>query len=170
MESGRFRDFVRFFEAALALSFNQVQQKLLQFINPVCGYTKEEIADWVRRRDPMTHADGKKTDFIFLDADVRELTMRMEQAALDVLFNKETWHNPSRKRRQFWDLTASTTSIKGDLMIQQGSELSVQFQLYDHFGVFPMDLQSVIKTPPESWWFKFEDVNPEKHFIIQVMK
>ncbi|MEJ2671493.1 MAG: hypothetical protein P8168_04670 [Deltaproteobacteria bacterium] len=169
MQSGRFHDFVRFFEAAFALSFNQVQKKLLQFLNPVYGYTKEEIADWVRMRHPLTHADGKKTDFIFLDTDVRQLTWRMEQAALDVLFNKGKWHDPSRTRRQVWVPIAATTSAKGDLMIRQGSELSTKFQLLDDFGVFPMDLQSVIQTPPESWWFKFENVNPEEQ-TNQVMK
>jgi hypothetical protein len=115
-------------------------------------------------RDPMTHADGKKTDFIFLDADVRNLSWRMEQAALDVLFNKQTWHDPSKPRRELWVPIAATTSAKGDITVQQGSALSMKFQLFDGFGVFPMDLQAFISATPESWWFKFENTNPEGQF------
>jgi hypothetical protein len=169
MASGRFHDFVRFFESAFSLNFRQIQKKLMQFLNPVYGYTRQEIADWVSMRDPMTHADGKKTDFILLDTDVRNLTWRMEQASLDVLFNKETWHDPSRSRREIWVPSAATTSAKGDLMIQQGSALALKFQLFDDFGVFPMDLQAVLKTPPESWWFKFENINTEEQ-SNQIMK
>lgn len=161
MESGRYRDFVRFFEAAFSRSFSEIQKKLLQFLNPIFGYTSQEISEWIRMRHPLTHGDGKKTNFILLDSDVRKLTWRMEQAALDVLFNKEIWHDPSKTRRELWIPIAATTSNKGDLMIRQGSELSLKFQLFDDFGIFPMDLQAVLSSPPESWWFKFEKTNPE---------
>ena len=33
-ESGRYNEYVRFFEAAFALQFSQIQKKLMQFLNP----------------------------------------------------------------------------------------------------------------------------------------
>lgn len=155
-ESGRYHEYVRFFEAAFALQFSQFPKKLLQFLNPVYKYTRQEIDSWVNMRDPMTHANGKKSDYILTNTDVRRVTQRMEQAALDVLFNKEKWRDRSKSRRNLWILIASTTSPKGGLIIRQGSELSVKFQLFDDFDIFPMDLNAIIQTPPENWWFKFE--------------
>ncbi|HHL39805.1 MAG TPA: hypothetical protein ENJ37_04815 [Deltaproteobacteria bacterium] len=161
-ESGRYREYVRFFEAAFALQFSQLQKKLLQFLNPAYKYTRQEIDNWANMRDPMTHADGKKSDYILTETDVMKVTQRMEQAALDVLFNKEKWHDRSRSRRNLWAPIAATTSPTGDLIIRQGSKLSVKGQLFDEFGVFPMDLNAIIQTPPENWWFKFETKSKEE--------
>lgn len=155
-EAGRFHEFVRFFEAAFALPFSQLDKKLAQFLNSAYGYTRSEINGWVRMRDPMTHADGKKADRIMVDADVRRVTHRMEQAALDVLFNKETWRDRSRSRRTLWRPIAATTSPEGGLILREGSTPSLTFQLFDEFGVFPLDLHAVLVKPPDSWWYRFE--------------
>jgi hypothetical protein len=160
-ESGRYREFVRFFESAFALPFSQIEKKLVQFLNPVFGYTRREIAEWIQMRHPLTHADGKKTDYILVDADFRKISHRMEQAALDVLFNKVDWHNSSRSRRNLWIPIAATTSCEGNSLMRQGSQLTSKFQFLDDFNIFPMDLEAFIQTPPDSWWCKFGGMDPE---------
>ena len=90
---------MRLFESGFALEFSQMAKKLTQFLNPAFGYTRSEIASWIEMRDPLTHADGKRSDLILLDSDVRKVTQRMEQAAYDVLFNKQMWRDRSRSRR-----------------------------------------------------------------------
>lgn len=157
LESGRFREYVRLFEAGFAMQFSQMGKKLTQFLNPGFGYTRNEVDAWIKIRDPLTHADGKQSDLILLDSDVRKVTQRMEQAAYDVLFNKERWHDPSRVRRNLWVPPAATTSIGGNLIIRQGSDPSLKLQLFDEFGIFPMDLQCVLTPPPATWWYKFPD-------------
>jgi len=151
--AGKYREFVRLFEAAFTSSFDQLEKKLCQFLRPVFGYSRREIQDWVELRDPITHADGKKSDMIALDADVRRVTQRMEQATLDVLFNKAEWHKMSKTRRELWKPIAYTTSKTGGGNILQGSELSIQCQIFDDFEVFPVD-NTVVTTHPESWWLR----------------
>ncbi|MGR3319687.1 MAG: hypothetical protein ACUZ8O_14565 [Candidatus Anammoxibacter sp.] len=156
---GKFHEYVRLFESAFALQFSQLQKKLLQFLNPVYGYTGGEIKAWTLIRDPLTHADGKKTNEIFLDSDARKYTQRMEQAAYDVLFNKKIWHDRSRERRQVWSPIAATTSATGGFVVKQGSEPTFTFQLFDEFGIFPMHLNAVINDPPQNWWYKMGEQN-----------
>lgn len=159
LSAGKFHEYVRTFEYAFALQFSQVKKKLLQFLNPVYGYTPEEIMSWISVRDPLTHADGKKSNEIFLDSDTRKYTQRMEQAAYDVLFNKKKWHDRSSERRQVWSPIAATTSPTGSLVIKQGSEPKFMFQLFDEFGVFPKNLNAIINDPPNNWWCKMGDHN-----------
>lgn len=155
LSAGKFHEYVRVFESAFALPFTQLTKKLLQFLRPVYGYTGDEIGSWVAMRDPLTHADGKKSGHIFLDADVRKVIRRMEQAAYDVLFNKAIWHDRSKTRRDVWKPVAATTSPAGDLVVKQYSTPVITAQLFDEFGVFPMDLSCVMEDPPGDWWFKF---------------
>jgi hypothetical protein len=158
LSAGKFHEYVRLFESAFALQFSQLAKKLNQFLYPRYGYTTEEIKEWTTIRDPLTHADGKKSSEIYLDSDVQKYIQRIEQAAYDVLFNKKDWHKNSRERRDIWKPIAATTSSSGDLVIVQGSEPTLQFQMFDEFGVYPFDLNAVITKPPEEWWYKM--VNP----------
>lgn len=161
LEAGKFHEYIRLFEYAFALQFSQIQRKLLQFLDPVYGYTAEEIKAWISIRDPLTHADGKKTQEILLDSDVRPYTKRMEQAAYDVLFNKNNWHNRSRERRNVWKPKAITSSPTGDMIIERGSELKLVGQLFDEFDVYPVNLGAVIKDLPHGWWSKMDYQNSE---------
>ena len=156
LSAGKFHEYVRLFESAFALQFSQLTKKLRQFLNPVYGYTTDEIASWSSIRDPLTHADGKKSNFIFLDADARQYTQRMEQAAYDVLFNKLKWHDRSSERRQVWTPIAATTSADGNIIVKQGSAPKISMQVIDEFGIFPKDLNAILTAPPDDWWAKFE--------------
>lgn len=155
LESGRFREYVRIFEAAFAIQFSQTSRKLQQFLNPDFGYTRAEIDLWIEMRDPLTHADGRLSSRILFDADVRKVTQRMQQAAYDVLFNKAIWHEKSKGRRVLWIPTAGTSSASVDIFVQQGAAVTFRSQVFDEFGVFPMDLQCVLNPPPAEWWCKF---------------
>ena len=155
LSAGKFHEYVRLFESAFALQFSQLTKKLRQFLNPVYGYTADEIASWSSIRDPLTHADGKKSNFIYLDADARQYTQRMEQAAYDVLFNKLKWHDRSSERRQIWTPIAATTSDDGDIVVKQGSAPKLSMQNIDEFGIFPKDLNAILTALPKEWWAKF---------------
>ncbi|MES9943410.1 MAG: hypothetical protein ABW080_00445 [Candidatus Thiodiazotropha sp.] len=157
LAAGKFHEYVRLFEYAFAMQFSQLQKKLLQFLNPVYGYTSDEIKSWTQIRDPLTHADGKKSNEIYLDSDARKVVQRMEQAAYDVLFNKKIWHDKSRERRDVWSPIAATTNNAHDLIIKQGSEPSILFQVLDEFGVFPMNLNAILNPVPSEWWCKMSD-------------
>ncbi len=140
-DSGMYREFVRFLELAFALSFydKRLGRKLSQFLGQVgYGYDRNEINEWVKLRHPATHADLEKTNWVALTSDVRHVVLRMQQACLDVLFNKERWRDRSSSRRRVWVPDAFTTSKSGDLVVKQGSKkVHSLFRSYDEFGVYP---------------------------------
>lgn len=144
-EASKYRDFVRFFELAFGMGSSQLGKKLTQFLSgSPMGYTRQEIDDWLSLRDPLSHADFRKSKFIADASDVRKFIMRMEQACVDVLFNKAEWTNPSRTRRHVWAPTAISTTPTGNLVIKKGTALSLRFRVFDEFGVYPRDLGASI--------------------------
>lgn len=157
-ESGRYKEFVRFFELAFGLQFTQIEKKLFEFLKPMpFGYTRSEIKEWVSHRHPSTHADMKKTQELSLADDVRDYLLRMEQAALDVLFNKTKWRDKSSERRDVWKPESCSTAKDGKLIVRKGSSLSMLFRVYDEFGVYPKNLQATLSDIKDDWYCKFND-------------
>jgi hypothetical protein len=153
--AGQYRDLVRFFEMGFAGSFIDLHKKLHQTLAPAMGYTVDEIQQWQRLRHPFSHADGKKTKEIALEADARPVVQRMEQAAFDILLNKAEWATWSSDRRDVWKPSAITTDRLGKGVIRQGSTgISNEFLLLDEFGRFPR--VPVRHTDlPKDWWYRF---------------
>jgi hypothetical protein len=152
---GRFREFLRFFEFAFARKVSQIEKKLAQFLKGAeLGYTHEEVKSWLALRDGATHGDLKKAQTLIMEPDVRPFISRIEQASYDVLFNKAEWHSPSRERRETLRHTVATTDMdSGNLQITQGRAASLEFQITDPFGAFPMALDAILTSPPEGWWW-----------------
>jgi hypothetical protein len=112
------------------------------------------------------HAD-QRNDFS-VEADLRPVIDRMEQAALDELFNKENWRDHTTDRRSLWTPRAGTDGPEGMVFVTQGdSPPPLEGQLLDEFGVFPMNLDAVIEDPPEEWWPR-EHPNSSKTEPFQV--
>jgi hypothetical protein len=154
--TGRYHDLVRLFERAFKLSPPKLSEPVAAFLDTRFGYTLDEVREWFEtHRDPATHAD-QRNDFS-VEADLRPVVDRMEQAALDVLFNKENWRDDTTDRRSLWTPRAGTDGPEGMVFVTQGDSPPPQTaQLMDEFGVFPMNLEAAIKDKPEEWW-------PRKH-------
>jgi len=162
-ESGRYREFVRFFELAFRAPFTQLNKRLEKFFEPTpFGYTRSEINRWIALRHPMSHADMKKTQAIAITSDVRRHILRMEQAALDVLFNKDSWSDKSVTRRRVWTPDVCTTSENGHIVVKEGSKLSLLFRTYDEFDVYPRILNATLNNIEDSWYFKMNEDNARK--------
>jgi hypothetical protein len=140
-EAATYRELVRFLELGFALpaSDQRFKNSLVRYFAsaPGYGYSGDEIGEWIGLRHPATHADLRKTKWVALGADVRHVVLRMRQACLDVLLNKEEWRSPSHKRRNVWAPDAITTSPRGEMIVKQGSSLSMLFRVLDEFGVYP---------------------------------
>ena len=156
-ESGQYREYVRFFELAFSLPFTQLSKKLYDFLKPrPFGYTKAEIHEWISLRHPSTHADMKKTQVIALTRDVQDHILRMEQASLDLLFNKASWQDKSVVRRDKWRPTAWTTSKEGKPTVVKGETgVSMVFRVYDEFGIYPKNIQASLSDIKENWYCTF---------------
>jgi len=150
----RYREFMRFFELAFAQPTTTLEKKLWQFLSGnQFGYSRAEVRSWLALRHGAVHGDLKNAPGLVLEADVRPLICRIEQAALDVLLNKKTWHNSSRERRSLWFPTAGTTSANtADLFTVQGTRMVMSVKAVDQFRVYPFDLSACMTDRPPEWW------------------
>jgi hypothetical protein len=152
----RYREAVRFFETAFRLPAVQLEKKLAQFLSPTdAGYERSEIALWLSYRHAAMHGDRAETKPLAVEADVRPFIARIEQAVIDVLFNKADWHSPSRTRRALFIPPAVTTGPLNGLRIIEKSEFVLESQLLDPFGAYPLDLSATLSSPPTNWWCPF---------------
>ncbi len=150
---GRYRELMRFFELAFALASIDLPKKLSQFLSGLpFGFTRGEVTSWCSVRHGAIHGDLKITPNLILEADVRPIVRRMEQAAMDVLFNKRTWHDKSRERRLLWAPIGGDTSPDGDMVILQGAAPTLTCQLFDAFYAYPLDLNANLTSVPQEWW------------------
>ncbi len=151
--TGKFHELNRFFECAFARSGTHLVKPLFKFLEPAKqGYTKVEVKEWVfDLRHPATHADRRRT--FLLESDVRPVVGRMEQAAYEVLFNKEVWRDSASRRREGVRLTSGTTSARSaDVFVVRGTGTRFRVQLLDPFGRYPRDLEGFVTTVPPEWW------------------
>jgi len=157
-EANRYREFARFMELAFGLPFydKQLMKKLTQFLESgPYGYTRNEINKWADLRHPTMHADLKEMDWIALSIDLRHVVLRMHQACLDILFNKEKWRDHSRSRRSIWKPEAISTSETGDVVVQLGAKLGLLFRIFDPFGIHPVDINVSVDHSKDNLYAKF---------------
>lgn len=151
---GRYREGARFLEMAFARPVSQLEKKLSQFLaSGPLGYTRDEVSSWLLHRHGAVHGDQKKAAEFTWESDVRPFIDRIEQALLDILFNKADWRCSSQARRQMWNATFGTPALGGAIFGTQGDSGRITFQMLDAWGTFPLDLSS-IDSPPADWWCK----------------
>ncbi len=158
--AGRFNEFIRVFEHAFRASSAPLVQPLYDFLSGNAqGYSHAEVRNWITVvRHQTRHADLKNQPTFLLSAEVRPYIPRVKQAAFDVLFNKAIWHDISVKRRSSWAPMAFVANTHGDQMvIAKGSTPTVEAQLIDGFGSYPVDLSAGISPIPANWWCKLSD-------------
>jgi hypothetical protein len=147
--TGQFRDFFRVFERAFRRSGRLLPEPLAAFLDPRYEYRTKEIERWVQVRDGLTHADVRSR--VILEADVRPVVARVQQAVYDVLFNKLKWRDASTERRELWS-PAGWSDGSGVIVVKQYSEGRLEATLLDQFGAYPTDLLGVIERLPTKWW------------------
>jgi len=150
--TGRFREFIRFFERAFTKSSTKLIEPLYMFLSQNgLGYEKDEIEDWlIKIRHPATHADEK--EFFVTEPDVLPVIGRVEQAAYDVLMNKKEWRSKSFLRRNLWRAPCGSKNRQGDYQyLTRGYAYSNKLLILDEFGVFPSALDGIISNLPDNW-------------------
>ena len=102
-------------------------------------------------RHPATHAD-RRDDFV-LERGIRPVVKRMEQAAYDGLFNKESWRNSSSTRRNAWKPVCGTIDQDGGIFLTQGHALDLTVHLVDDFASYPINLFiDIAQGLPSEFW------------------
>lgn len=155
---GKFRDFVRLFERAFGEHhMDRLSKSLLEFLESGGhGYTKQEVRDWLKKkRNLLSHA-GQRGRYL-VDAAISPVVGRVEQAAYDVLFNKELWRNSEVTRRKLWAPTIGTADAMNSVFLTKGEDATVHFQVFDRLGGFTADLNASLNTLPDGWWARKAD-------------
>lgn len=148
--TGRFIEFMRVFERAFGLAAGGIAASLSAFLDPRFGYHTAEIEHWTMTlRGSAAHADRRRT--FVLESDVRPHLARVEQAAWDVLLNKESWRDDLLRRRRSWTPDGGLVTAKGDLVAAQYSTPNLIVELNDRWEEFPLDLESRVRVPA-NWW------------------
>lgn len=154
--TGRYHEFIRLYERAFQLSISQLDKKLFQFLrDSELGYERDEIKTWIQLRDAATHADERKSNHLVLESDVTRFIPRMKQAAYDLLLNKKVWRDRSSERRNFWKPVVVTISRQNAIQLTKGKAASFQFQAFDEFKSYPLDLNSGLNPLPKDVWSKW---------------
>jgi hypothetical protein len=152
--TGRFHELVRLFELAFKEKRNRLILVLADFLaaRPLLAYTKTEVKRWIKRlRDPATHAD--QAHELVTEARLRPVIARMTFAAYDVLLNKRDWSNRSTARRDVWHPDTGPLTPDGrEIFVRQHSTGSMETQLLDRFGAYPLNLSAGLGRLGEDCW------------------
>lgn len=166
--TGKFVEFNRIFERAFGLAGARLINPLQQFLSPLFEFSESEVRNIVfDTRNPAIHADKKE---IFLtSSDIAPLIDRTEQAAYDVLLNKEKWRDSSTSRRSVWKPRSRLS--RGNIpTIVRGDELKMTSQIFDQFGTYPLNLNGHIHNLlPEHCWVGIQNQPFKASGLINVI-
>jgi hypothetical protein len=163
--TGRFREFFRLYERAFALPPRKLADPLVAFLDGRYAYSSAEVENWIRLRDPATHADVRP--WFALERDVLPFLDRMEQAARDILLNKATWRDPSTTRRHLWEPSAWTESEASRGHAKLGLPATIKATILDEFGAYRTDLRGVWTRLRREWWVpEVQPRTPERSFHV----
>jgi hypothetical protein len=177
---GRARELYRFFERAFACNEKYLGKFLKEFLrgtphNFACNekylgkflkeflrgtphnFSDTEINRWIKSRGRTIHAD--RSDEFFLERDCRLISQRMEEAAFDILFNKEEWRSRTAARRIAFPIPIGATSYNcRDMFKRPSAEVPIAYQFLDAFSSYvinlEMNLQMGLKNLPTDWYHK----------------
>lgn len=126
-----------------------IEKKLPQTLDSRMGYTAAEIRNWISYRHPLTHLDQSQRDVPHGEAALRPFMRRMEQAALDVLFNKAEWGTWSSSRRHVRPSSTYLRGQSGQWTVGGFASTTLGFMFLDEFGVYPRG--KFLLTVPKEW-------------------
>lgn len=150
--SGKFHEYIRFFERAFKVSARKLIKPLSAFLEKSdLGYLEIEIEKWIDIRDPLTHADQR--NYFYLQSDVAPYINRIEQAVYDVLFNKVKWRDAGIDRRNVWKPLSGSTSPGADIFVTQGKDLKLHIEFMDEFDAFAESFK-ILNNLPKGCWHK----------------
>lgn len=153
-ESGKYRDYIRIFENAFELSSKQLSARLVKFIDARMNYTRREVDDWISYRDPISHADKKKSDSIAFDSDVGPFVNRMEQAAYDVIMNKNEWGSKCIARRSLWSPSMYSTGNGKTILDRSHEGKKVTSRQKDRFNAYYISVIGRVREIDENLYPK----------------
>lgn len=139
---GRFGQLLRLLERAFGRGIGKFDGELQRYL--AGGVTRHhfqprEITAWVAGRPRIMHADRPDRP-IWFHRDVALTVDRLQEAAVDVLFNKVNWHQPDDARRECRVPRRGTLDASGGWFFTRGLAVRTTVRLVEPFGSFPLHL------------------------------
>jgi hypothetical protein len=154
---GHARELYRFFERAFACNEKELGKSLKEFLKGTAhNFSATEINRWIKFRGRTIHAD--RSDEFFLERDFRLISQRMEEAAYDILFNKEEWRSRTATRRIAFPIPIGTSSYNcRDMFKRPSAEEPITYQFLDAFSSYVINLEMGLKNLPTDWYHESSD-------------
>jgi hypothetical protein len=134
---GRYMQLIRLLERAFKVGPSGITAPLAEFLKPSpFDIDLAEVETWTAARALSAHADRREE--FYLDADVRPIVDRMQQAGYEVLLNKKDWRNSSSERREVWRPTAGSQGTGPNLFVKHDVGAAISFQFTDGYESYPL--------------------------------
>lgn len=158
--SDKFREFFRLFEKA----FNRSNRKLIipmtKFLcqNSKLNYSQNEIENWVKIRNKTIHANHKEG--FLINRDLYEIMSRIEQAAIDILFNKQYWNDSSITRESKYNFEKGILNENNQVFSLPNITYDISIMAFDETHTFPMSYSGGFKPEniPNEWWYEKKQI------------
>lgn len=157
--SGKFREYIRLFEKGFKSSNSGLIKPLSDFLLSYTklNYDKSEIENWINMRNKSIHANCK--DGFLIEREIISLIPRLEQAAIDILFNKSNWGNRSINRRNLFEFKRGIKDSNNNIFLPPLSNENLHLMFFDESKTFPINLKANFdqKKIPRNWWYQKEE-------------
>ncbi|MFN0195965.1 MAG: hypothetical protein ACKVT0_04425 [Planctomycetaceae bacterium] len=161
--TGRFHELMRLFERAFGSSAGRIcRNELPKFLEPNGkGYCDTEVLNWLDLRDSTSHADRRPV--FALQADTGPIVNRVEQAAYDVLFNKDKWRDQSWDRREVYQPYCGSSGNDSSIFVTKGQPAKLKMTILDGFHAYPHNLKAQLRSIPSQWLIRTtaDDIKPK---------
>lgn len=130
-----FTAYIRLFEAAFALSHNQLRKPLHRFLaSGPLNISKAESDDWIALRHAIAHSD--RSGNAGFDGDAYPELERIKQAAYDVAFNKKKWKSPDSERESS-GCVSSVVEGSEKISVTEGVQCCINLVKSEALGRYP---------------------------------
>ncbi len=152
---GRYGQLLRLLERAFGRGIGKFNRELQNYLADDATrhwFTPREIQHWVSSRPRIAHAD--RTDRpLWLHNDAAATVDRLQEATVDVLFNKSRWHSCDSARRAVRTPRRGTLDNAAGMFLTRGLPLTTRVRIADCFGAFPVYLKGGAErvVPPGLW-------------------
>jgi len=170
-ETGQFRELCRVLERAFACGPAELVDPVTSFLQyfTELDYHRDEVANWLMvLRHLATHADRREA--FAIAADVVPVLGRLQQAAYDILLNKENWRSCDTDRRTVWTPVNGVLRDNGAIQLDTHTGY-IGSEVLDAFGIYPYGRDYHLAVP-DDWYATFpERVQPSGQLrIVQSMR
>lgn len=162
--SGKFREYIRLFEKGFKSSNSGLIKPLAEFLLSYekLNYDKSEIENWINMRNKSVHANCKEG--FLIEREIISLIPRLEQAAIDILFNKSNWGDRSINRKNLFEFKRGIKDSNNNIFLPPLSNENLQYIFFDESKTFPVNLKANFdqKMIPINWWYQ-----KDKNYVFE---